>query len=245
MSAPTRFTSGLTQAASFQPLGNLGIPDPFFYADYADDFIHYNTGDYTVTASGGTVAASAAGGSGGRILFTTGATSTNFAAIQLTIASFGYTAGKKLAYLCRINPTVVTTNTLVAGLIQTTATPFTVTDGIYFTKASGSTNVVVNAVTGSTVIGTTTLTGILTAATDIDLGFYVDRQGNIKIFYGNSLEGYKRQDFATLGPNASIPASSLTGSITSVLLNPTLAIETNSAAAVTMYADFQFAAQER
>jgi len=245
MGNPVRFTSGFTQDASFQPLGQLGIPDPFFYADYADDFIHYNTGDYTVTAAGGTVAGSAAGGNGGRILFTTGATATNFAAIQLTAASFQYVATKKLAYLCRIQLADVTLPVVMAGLIQTTVTPYTVTDGIYFTKAAGSTDIVVNVVTGSTVIGTTTLTGLLTNATDIDLGFTVDRLGNILIYAGNSLIGQKRQDVTTLGPAAKILASSLTGAMTAVLLNPTLAIQTSTAAAKTMYADFHLAAMER
>ena len=245
MGNPVRFTSGFTQDASFQPLGQLGMPDPFFYADYADDFIHYTPGDYTVTASGGTIAVSSTGGNGGRILFTTGATATNFAAIQLTAASFQYVATKKLAYLCRIQLADVTLPVVMAGLIQNTVTPYTVTDGIYFTKAAGSTDIVVNVVTGSTVIGTTTLTGLLTNATDIDLGFTVDRLGNILIYAGNSLIGQKRQDVTTLGPAAKILASSLTGAMMAVLLNPTLAIQTSTAAAKTMYVDFQLAAMER
>lgn len=248
MASPTRWPSGITQAASYQPLGGIGIPDPFFYANYEDDFLHYNTGDYTVTASGGSVAATAASGSGGRILLTTGAVAGNFAELQLSTAGFQYTAGKKLAYLARIQGAAVSTQAWILGLINTTATPFTaVADGIYFSKAAGSTNIVVNVVTGSATIGTTTITTAgLANNTDIDLGFYVDRLGNIKIFFGNNLEGNKRQDFATLGPMAGILASSLTGSITSVLLNPTLAVSNGAtAAATTAVADFQYAAMER
>ena len=245
MSNPVRFTSGFTQDAPYQPLASIGVPDPFFYAYYEDDFLPYNASLYTVTAASGTVAASAAGGSGGRILFTTGATASNFAAIQLPVADFAYTATKKLAFLCRIQAADITLSAINVGLIQTTATPFTVTDGIYFSKAAASTNIIVNVVTGSTVIGTTTLSGLLTAATDIDLGFVVDRLGNILIYAGNNLVGQKRQDLATLGPAGKILASSLTGSLTSVLLNPSIAIGTSTTAAKTLYADFLYAAQER
>ena len=245
MGNPVRFTSGFTQDAPFQPLSQVGAPNPFFYATFHDDFIDYNVGDYTVTAAGGSVAGTEADGNGGRILFTTGATATNFAAVQLKVASFQYVATKKLAFLCRIQAADVSLPVINAGLIQTTATPYTVTDGIYFTKAAGSTNIVVNVVTGSTVIGTATLTGLLTNATDIDLGFTVDRLGNILIYAGNNLIGQQRQDVATLGPAAKIYASALTGAMTTALLNPTLAIQTSTAAAKTLYADFLYAAMER
>jgi hypothetical protein len=247
MSAPTRFLSGITPAASFQPLGHIGIADPFFYASYDDDFLHYNSGDYTVTAASGSVAANAANGSGGRILFTTGATAGNFAEIQLATAGFQITASKKLAYLCRLQVANVTTSAFIAGLINTTTTPFSaVSDGIYFNKAAASTNLTVLVRSGSATIGSATITGALTNATDVDLGFYLDRSGNLKIFAGSSLEGVKRPNTATLGPNYSILASSLTAAQTAVLLNPTLAISNGAtAAAMTGVADFQFAAQER
>lgn len=247
MASPTRALSGITQAASYQPLGHIGIPDPFFYACFEDDFLHYNTGDYTVTASGGSVAATAANGTGGRILFTTGAVAGNFAEIQLSTAGFQYVAGKKLAFLCRIQPTIITTNAFIAGLIETNTTPFTsVADGIYFSKVAGSSNIVLTVRKGSATLGTATITGALTAATDIDLGFYVDRSGNIKAFYGSSLEGVKRPNTAVLGPNTGILNSALTASLSTAQLNPTLAFSNGAtAAATTGVADFLFAAQER
>jgi hypothetical protein len=248
MSAPTRFTGGITQAANFQPLGQVGVPDPFFYAYYEDDFLPYNVALYTVTAAGGTVAATAAYGSGGRILVTTGATAGNFGALQLPVASFAIISPKKLAFLCRIQVANVTTSQFSVGLSQTTATPFTVTDGIVITKAAGSLNLVVNMVTGSVVIGTTTITAPagLANATDFDLGFLLDRSNNLFIYAGNNLEGAQRQDFANIGPQGSIRATSLTGALTAVLLNPTIAISNGTtAAAMTGVADFMYAAQER
>lgn len=247
MASPTRFLSGVTQAASFQPLGQIGFPDPFFYASYEDDFLHYNTGDYTVTASGGTVAGTAANGTGGRILFTTGAVAGNFAEIQLPTAGFQIVAGKKLAYLARLRVASATTSSLIAGLIETVTTPFTaVTDGIYFYKAAASTTLQLIVMSGSAQIGTIANVGTLADATDIDIGFYLDRNGNIKVFTGSNLEGVKRQNTATLGPDYGLLASSLTAAQTAVQLNPTLAVSNGAtAAAMTMVADFQYAAQER
>lgn len=247
MTTPTRITSGFTQAAKYQPLGDIGIPDPFFYATFEDDFIPYNAALYTVTAASGSVAATTANGSDGRILLTTGATAGSFAEMQLTSAAFQYTSGKKLAFLCRLQVANITTSAFIAGLIATSATPFTsIADGIYISKSAASTNVVVTAVTGGTTIGTATLSGLLTNNTDIDLAFEVDRSGNIKVWAGANLEGYKRENTASLGPNIAINRTSLTGSITSVLLNPTIAVSNGAtAAAMTGVADFLFAAQER
>lgn len=248
MASPSRFLSGFTQAASYQPLGNLGIQDPFFYAYYDDDFLPYNASLYTVTAAGGTVAATAASGSGGRILFTTGAVAGNFAEIQFPVAGLQNVSGKKLAYLARLQVANITTEAVIAGLIATNVTPFTsVADGIYFSKAAGATTISLIAVTGGVTVGSTSIsTSALSANTDIDLGFYVDRLGNIKAFIGNNLEGVKRPNTATLGPTNGILASALTGALTAVLLNPTIAVSNGTtAAAATLVADFMFAGQER
>jgi hypothetical protein len=247
MAAPTRFTSGVTQAARFQPLGHIGVLDPFFYVLFEDDFTPYNAANYTVTAASGSVAATAASGAGGRILFTTGAVAGNFAELQQPVANFQVAAGKKLAFLCRLQVANITTSAFFAGLIATNATPFAaIADGIFFSKAAASTDIVLKAVTGSATVGSATISGALTAATDIDLGFYLDAGGSIKAFVGAGLEGVKRQNTANLGPNYGIAASNLTGALTAVLLNPTLALSNGATAApMTGVADFLFAAQER
>lgn len=246
MASPTRFTSGFTQAAKWQPLGDAGFPDPFFYSTFDDDFNPYVAGYYTVTASGGSVAQDSSANLGGRILFTTGASAGNFAEIQ--VAPFmQYTAGKKLLFLTRIQVASVTTSQFVAGLISSNTSPLTsVADGIYISKAAASTNLVLNVVTGSSSKGTATISGLLTNNTDIDLGIMVDRQGNIKMWAGASLEGVKRPESANLGPNLSIPFTSLTGAITTAMLAPTLAIGNGAtAAAMTGVSDFFLGSMER
>lgn len=246
MAAPSRFTSGLTQAARYQPLGEIGIPDPFFYAIFEDDFFPYVAGYYTVTASGGAVAAYGTLPNG-RVGFTSAATAASFPEIQVATANFQYVPGKKLAFLTRVQLTNVTTQTLVAGLITSgNIDPTTITNGIYFSKAAASTNIVLNVVNASTIIGSTTISGALTNATDIDLGFFVDRLGNIKAYVGANLEGVKRPNTANLGPNIGIQASALTGSIPTTAIAPTLAMGNGAtAAAIAGYSDFLFGAQER
>lgn len=247
MAAPTRFQSGFTQDMRWQPLGELGIPDPFFYAYYDDEFLPYNAAEYTVTAASGSVAGTTTTGNGGRILFTTGATAASFAEIQLPVAGLQYVVGRKLAYLARINVAAPTSSNIIAGLCNTTATPFTaIVDGIYFSVTYGSPVISLVVVTGGVNQATLVTPFSLTANTDIDLGFYVDRQGNIKAFIGANLVGARRPNTAILGPDSAIANSSLVTSITSALLNPTLAISNGAtAAAETMTADFQFAGMER
>lgn len=255
--SPTRWPGGFTQANSEQPLGQIGIPDPFFYCYYEDDFVPYNSALYTATLDGGTAAQTVANGAGGRVLLTSAAVNTDYVQLQLTSAPFQYTAGKKLFYLTRIQIGAKATTTFIAGLVETEANPTaTITDGIYFKYTANGTTISLIAVTGSTVIGTATIALSPTNNTDLDLGFYVDRHGNIVAFVGSNLEGNEevQYSYVNLGPIAklwgagqsvAVGTPQLTGAISTVLLNPTIAVIAASAAAATLVADFQAAGTER
>ena len=246
MSTPTRWTNGFTQDSSTQPLGQVGVPDPFFYAYYEDDFLPYNSALYTATLDGGTLAQTVANGSGGRILLTTAAVAADFVGLQMTSAAFQIASGMKLAYLARVQVAAIASTSFKVGLIQTTVTPSTVTDGIYISFTAGGTSLTGSVVTGSTVIGSTTIAVAPVNATDIDLGFLVDRSGNVQFFAGHNLIGNKSAQYGTalLGPQGKILNTALTGSFTTALLNPTIEVVTTGPAE-TLVADFQFAAQER
>lgn len=247
MSTPMRIKSGFTQDAPYQPLAGIGTPNPFFYIQYDDDFLHYNAGDYTVTAASGSVAATSTKGSGGRLLFTTGATAGNFAEIQLTTTGFAYTPGKRMAYFTRIQAAAASTSSIIAGLIGTNTTPFTsVANGIYFYKAAASTAIQLLVVSSSSTIGSIASVATLAADTDVDLGFFIDRSGNIKVFSGTNLVGASNQNTATLGPSYGLLSSNLSAAIPTNALTPTLALSNGAtASATTMASDFQYAAQER
>ncbi len=250
MSTPTRYTGGFTQDAEFQPLGQIGMPDPFYYAEFADDFLPYSTGDYTVTATGGSVAASANSGTGGRILLTTGAVSGNSAAIQQPTANFAHVPSYKLAFLTRVNLTDVINSTLLAGLINTTATPLTPADGIYFSKPSGDNEILLTAVSAGATVGQVTIptvnNNVFLNNADMDLGFLVDDKENIWAYAGYHLVGNKaNQNFTLLGPVAAIRSESLTGPLSILPINPTVVLAAGTAAAQTGSVDFLYAAQER
>ena len=243
-SSPMRLSAGFTQDQSFQPLGLLGTPNPFFYAQYHDDYIGYIPGRYTNTVNAnGTIAQTP--GAYGRLLFTTNSSTplaTDLASQQLDSAFIVLNSSKKFAYLARLQVADITNPALIVGAIQTTTTPFTVTDGIYFSKASGSTNLVVNVMVASVVQATATLPGLLTANTDIDLGLVYDGKGSILAFAGAGLIGQvNNQNTAVLGPVARLTPASLP----TVTLNATLAIQSGTASSKTMNVDLQFAAMER
>ena len=245
-SAPTRLSSGFTQDSVYQPLGLIGIPDPFFYAYYEDDFLPYNGALYTATLDGGTVAQTVANGSGGRVLLSSLGVAADFVGLQLSAAGFGIVSGTKMAYLARVQVATIASTSFKVGLIQTTVTPSTVTDGIYVSYTAGGTVLVGTVVTGSVVIGTVNIPVTPVNATDIDIGFVLDRSGNVLFFAGTNLIGNKTTQYANAitGPQAKILNTSLTGAFTAVLLNPTIEVVSTGPIA-TLVADFQFAAQER
>lgn len=268
---PTRIKSGYTPEQAFQAWADCGAGDPFFYHMDWDDFDESLavTGMYTVTAASGSAALTA--GDGGLGLLTTGATSTNFAELQRPIAAWtvpqGTLAGKKMFYGVRLQLSDVTNSALIAGLIDTTTTPFSaITDGIWFSKASGGTQLEINVAKSSTTksFNVATNTYALANATNIDLAWYVDKYGNVQYSVGSSLFGY----FPQSGTSASTPAGSYpnlpvlcpTGKLYSgnqpftvasgytlptANLALTLAVQTGAAAAKTLTVDFHGVMKER
>lgn len=258
--SPARFPSGVTTDPIWGPLAQMGLPNPLFYHCFWDDF------DITVasmwnrsTTNGGTAVNTP--GDGGRLLFTTGIVSGNFEEIQLTSGGYTFTAGKKQFFLTRVQLADVLNTSLLAGLANTNSSPFTLTtDGLYFFHASGAAdNLVLRhslaSVNTDIIIPTTAYT--LANATDIDLGFYVDRMQDIYAFVGSQLVGYFPQ--SGTGPVSSSGVSILpvkgpvVGNDQQVrplvfpagILNITLAIASGSAGAKTMTTDFILASKER
>ena len=260
---PVRYPSGVTTDFPWGPLANCGSGNPFFYHVYSDDFDQdIVESGYTKTTTGnGTIALTP--GDGGLALFTTNSStpaSTDICSIQLTAAGFSLTAGKKQFYLTRLELSSATNAAFLAGMIQTTATPFTVTDGIYFLKATGSlANLVLNTAIGSVITSLVIPVNAYTLANAsfIDLGFYVDRNQTLYAFVGFPLVGYlpaQGTGAATPAIAGAVAAATVLGTVyatginwtpTAVNLNPTLAIQSGTAASSTMTADFQMASKER
>lgn len=243
---PVRYPSGVSTDLSFGPLANYGLPNPFFYHTWADDFDGVNA-VYTATKTGnGTIASTP--GDGGLALFTTNSSTPavgDLASIQLPSASFSYTAGKKMFFLARLQLSSASNAAFRVGLLQTTTTPFTATDGIFFDKATGSlANLNIVSVVGSaaTTVAIPTAGYSLANATNIDLGFYVDRNGNIYAFVGSQLVGWLPQSAQVGGHGAD---ASFAPTIATANLNFTVAMKSGTAASSSMTVDFAMAAKER
>lgn len=260
---PVRNPSGATTDPPYGPLAASGYGNPFFYHAFADDFDNAlgssTNGLYTISAGGaGTVVHTP--GDGGLALFTTAGATNNFEAIQLPAASFtlpqGTTAGKKLFYLARLQLSDVTNSAFIAGLCNTTATPFTaIADGLYFNKVSGGTVLNLLSVIGSvtTTIAIPTSAYALVNAVSIDLAFHINRLGDVEAFVGSQLVGWIPQSGTGAVNGAGVPILPVLGKVTrnsgltltTANLNITLGVQTGAAVAKTMTADFHCVQKER
>lgn len=235
---PVRFFTGVCTDQPFQPLAFYGNRNPFFYHEWEDDFDTLNAA-YVITKTTGTAAVVA--GDGGILQLVTAATLNDLTSVQLPAASFSFTAGKKSFFLCRLQVDDATNAKFNVGLMNMTATPFAPTDGVFFKKASGATTLVLASLSASAETDIALPAAVYPANnTNIDLGFYVDRNQNVIAFAGSGLVGYVQQNVAALGPTArGAPA------LTAANLNFTLAVGAGTAAARTMKVDFAMAAKER
>lgn len=257
---PSRFVSGISADYPGGPTANMGLPNPHFYHVLEDEFDDSLSiaNQWTKTLTGNGSAAHVAGDGGLGLLTTNSSTpiSTDIASLQKPAASFalpqGVTSGKKAFFVCRLLLADVTAPDFLAGLIQTTVTPFTVTDGLYFFKAAGAANNLllrhsIGSVNTDVAIPTTAYT--LTNATSIDLGWYINRNGEIHAFVGTQLVGWVPENqggglVGQRGPVAAI-SSLLTAGLSTANLNPTVAVRSGGAASKTLTIDFGLWAKER
>ena len=249
---PVRLPAGQTTDWPWQPLADCGNGNPFFYHQVQDDFdSSLTTSIWTQNKTGnGTVAHTA--GDGGLALFTTNSSTplaTDYCAIQLPAASFSFTQPKKLFFLARLQVSDAVNAAFVAGLMDSQANPFvSPTDGLYFLKASGSSsNLILRSMIGSvsTDLAIPTSAYALVNNTNIDLGWYVDRNGGVHAFVGAQLVGFIPQSGSGAANPARGPAAASTPTLTAANLNVTLGVLSGTASSKTMTADFVTAQKER
>lgn len=257
---PSRFVSGMSTDTPGGPTANMGLPNPAFYHVLFDDFDESAnvSSAWTQTKSGnGTIVQAA--GDGGIALFTTNSSTPlvgDVCSIQKPVAGFTLpqvgTSGKKMFFLTRLSLADFTNPGFLVGLIQTTTTPFTVTDGLYFLKATGAANNLIlrhsiGSVNTDIAIPTTAYT--LTNAATIDLGWYINRNGEIHAFVGTALVGWvpSNQGGGLVGQRGPVASNStiLTAGLSTAALNATIALQSGTATSKTMNLDFGLWAKER
>ena len=135
--------AGNTDATEYkknQPMFQPYPSDQTFYG-YFNDFMTYNSGDWTVTTTeAGTGSASEAvtSSAGGALLLTNAAGDNDLDFLQLKGEAFRLSASKKAYFSARFKVSDATQSDFVMGLHITDTTPLDVTDGIFFISADGA-----------------------------------------------------------------------------------------------------------
>lgn len=259
MPTPSRFPNGISNAAPWQMFAGMGVENPFFYHQFADDFDTpiLSTG-WVVTASTGTAAVAV--GDGGVVVETTTAAAANFVSIQRPFASFEPVAGKKLYFVARIALSDVVNGAFVAGLFpQASATPFTApANGVWISKAASTSQIVLNVANASTTTSVNFPLGALTLtnAVSFDVGFEVTSGAGsgagptIKGSIAPSLVSFIPQSgTGTANSNNRAPTivstAPLLTTLQATVLAPLVAVQTGNSSILTLTSDFVGAFRER
>ncbi len=226
---PTRFPNGITNVKRNAPLATYELPDPSKWHEYFNDFDTQTLTDWTVTKVG-TGTNVLTNGDGGLLLLTNTAGVSDSIFYQKVGESFTLTPNKKLVFKTRVSLSEANLSSMIAGLAVTNATPLTAPDGIWFSKASGSTLLAVT-VRKDTGAGANNFTTTFNMAnnTFVDLTFVYEK-GFVTFFANNTR-------IARLDASAAfLPDTSLT---------PTFGVQNGSAVARSMTIDHLLASKER
>lgn len=227
MGVPTRFPNGVTNRVKANPLGQFLLPDPTSVHAYFEDFDYYTAADWTVTEVG--VATQALTDiDGGALLVTNAAADNDSSFSQKVGESFRFASGKKLWFKTRFKVSDATQSDVVIGLQITDTTPLDVTDGVFFLKDDGDTNIDFhveknNTATSSTAIGT------LADDTFIELAIYYDGKSEITAY----VDGL---------PKATVATTNMPDDEDMTI---SFGIQNGEAVAKTMTVDYILAAKER
>lgn len=192
MGSPVRFPFGVTTADKVDPLGMYGLPDPTGWHTYFDDFDTFTAAQWTITtteAGGGSATEALTDADGGVLLITNDAADNDLDFFQKVGESFLPTSGKRLAGKFRFKTSDATQSELYFGLMVTDTDPFSstvgdgVTDGIFFMKEDGSTDVGFYVQKDATT-GQLTSAAVTTLASDTwtELGFAFDGKRYITLW---------------------------------------------------------------
>jgi hypothetical protein len=185
MSAPTRFPSGVTNAAPRSATGMMGFPDPSKYHVFFDDFNSPPLStEYTLTATSvgtGTSAFSAADVDGGVARITTAANDNDGLFAELIGEGFLIEAGKKAWIKARFQVGDAIQSDLVIGLHSTDTTPQDATMRFLFESVDGSAALYFNVDDDTTDADSSTV-ATLEDDTWLTVGAYYDGKGNIELY---------------------------------------------------------------
>ena len=236
MANPTRFPSGIATGAKKGNTASYPMPDPTKWVTYFNDFNEYVSGDWTITtteAGSGAATEALTDGQGGLLLVTNDDADNDADFFNLKGESFYFVAGKKTFFKSRFKVSDATQSDVLMGLQITDTTPIAtsapaVTDGVYFQKDDGDTNLDFHVEKDDS---TTSASAITTLSDDtfVIVGFYYDGKSAIEYYVDNVKLG----------------TSVTTNLVDDTELTVSWGIVNGAAAAKTMTVDYIFASQER
>jgi len=155
----------------FQP-----YPSDQTYYGYFNDFMTYNSGDWTITtteAGTGSATEAVTSSAGGALLLTNAAGDNDLDFLQLKGEAFTLAAGKRAFFSSRFKVSDATQSDFVMGLHITDTSPLDVTDGVFFISADGAATIDLAVEKNNTA---TTASSIATMVNDtfITLSWFID-----------------------------------------------------------------------
>ena len=237
MSAPQRFSNGVTNVASSDPMGQLLFPDPTLCHIFFDDFNRYAAADWLITtteAGDGSATEAIQDADGGVLLLTNAAGDNDLDFLQLSGDGgssaneiFALESGKKTWFKARCKVSDATQSDFVIGLTDIDTTILDASDGVWFQKDDGDTNLDFHVAASS---DASSASAIATVADDtyLVLAFYYDGKDTIEYWINGILEGTLAAD--------TLPSTEVT---------ITFGIQNGTTVAKTMSIDYIFVAKER
>lgn len=231
---PTRFKNGLSNVSQESFWGSFGAMSPTKYHQYFNDFDTYAAGDWSITtveAGGGSASEAVTDKDGGALLITNDAADNDRDVFFLAGESFKFESGKKLWFEAKFQVSDATQSDAFIGLCIKTATDpvgTAPTDGVFFRKDDGDTNLDF-VVTKDSTATTSTAIDTVADATDITVGFYYNGVDNIAVWTDGGL----------------VDNVAVTNLPDDEILSVFFAIQNGEAAAKTMTIDYIHVAKER
>lgn len=184
MANPTRYPSGVTSVAANHPMANMGTLYPGKFHIYHEDFDYFTAADWTITtteAGAGSATEALTNVDGGCLLITNDDADNDADFFNKVGESFLFASNKKLYFEARFKVSDATQSDVLMGLQITDTTPLDVSDGVFFLKDDGDTNVDFYVEKN----GTQTSSSAVTTMSDdtfIKLAYYYDGDSEIKVF---------------------------------------------------------------
>lgn len=229
---PTRFPNGLSNVSPESFWSSFGAMSPTKYHQYFNDFDTYAAGDWSITTvETGSATEAVTDFDGGALLVTNGTADNDRDVFFLAGESFKFVSGKKLWFSARWQLGDATESDAFIGLCIKTATDpvgTAPTDGVFFRKDDGDTNLDF-VVTKNSTATTSAAIDTLANATAVETAFYYNGVDNIAVWVDDVL----------------VDNVAVTNLPDDEILAVFFAIQNGAAAAKTMTVDNIFVAKER